>query len=78
MKPVARLEPYGGKWILVDLAPAPEQREIGLDLFSADQLRQAKVEVLREAAEACPGYAKASNLREYIRSMADEIERSKT
>ena len=48
------------------------------ELYTADQLKQAKVEVLREAAEACPGYAKASNLREYIRRMADEIERSKT
>ena len=45
--------------------------------FTSDQLKQAKVKVLREAAEACPGYAKASNLREYIRHMADELEAGK-
>ena len=43
----------------------------------ADQLREAQAKVLREAAEACPGYAKASNLREYIRRMAAELESKK-
>jgi hypothetical protein len=45
-------------------------------LYTADQLRQAKVEVLREAADALPdGWYE---VKTYLRRMANELERSKT
>ncbi len=47
------------------------------ELFSADQLRQAKVKMLREAAENAPS-AWVESVDKYLRRMADEIERSKT
>ena len=43
------------------------------ELYTADQLREAQVKVLREAADRLCGVH-----RDEIRSMADEIERSKT
>lgn len=46
----------------------------------ADQLRQAKVEVLREAADelVARGYYMSKRYQAELHRMADEIERSKT
>lgn len=45
--------------------------------YSADQLREAQVKVLREAAKNAPS-AWVESVDKYLRRMADEIERSKT
>lgn len=47
------------------------------ELYTADQLRQAKVEVLREAAESWEtvGYSKFRTPAEELRRMADELEK---
>jgi len=47
---------------------------IGTLLFTSDQLRQAKVEVLREAAEKLHDYGNPWVSKE-LRHMADEIEK---
>ena len=49
------------------------------ELYTADQLRQAKVEVLREAAEwfdPCRVYF-AHDAANYLNRMADELEKQK-
>ncbi len=45
-------------------------------LYTADQLRQAKVEVLREAAENAPS-AWVESVDKYLLRMADELEKQK-
>jgi hypothetical protein len=47
--------------------------KLRVPFYTADQLREAQVKVLREAADRLCGVH-----RDEIRSMADEIERSKT
>ena len=44
-------------------------------LYTADQLRQAKVEVLRKAADSISKGMAPNKAREMIRSMADELEK---
>lgn len=49
-----------------------EAAPVGTQLYTADQLKQAKVEVLREAADKLCGVH-----RDVIRRMADELEAGK-
>ncbi len=47
-----------------------------IQLFSADQLRQAKVETLREAASTISKRYYAHDAANYLSRLADELERS--
>ena len=70
MKPVAIVidDQHSPGWTKVRML---KPLQCNTELFTADQLRQAKVEVLREAWQKC-------ECREQLLLMADEIERSKT
>jgi hypothetical protein len=88
MKPVAKIDENG---ILRNLRPDAWTSPFppNTDFYTADQLRQAKVEVLQLAAQRFRGdigynpvaadrYANAFDIAAELDYMADEIERSKT
>lgn len=87
MKPVAWLYdnfPYG-----VSVTTEERTHDTAYTaLYTADQLRQAKIEVLREAANGCEGMFQEYNCdgternmsyvcAERLRHMADELEKQK-
>lgn len=82
MKPVAwTTMPDGDDWQFVSGSDDPNGRLPGKwqPLYTADQLRQAKVEVLREAAARFTGRGSehtSTAVELELRRMADEIERA--
>jgi hypothetical protein len=73
MRPVASTDADGTVWW--------REKHVSADFYTSDQLRQAKVEVLREAAARFTGRGSehtSTAVELELRSMADEIERSKT
>ena len=81
MKPVAFMAD-SGKVITADDAEMLLKHSASyfhIRLFSADQLREAQVKVLREAADwFMKGHGQWVASAAELRRMADEIERSKT
>lgn len=76
MKPVAKVVDAGGVAHFPKLqwsdANTSLETPIGTELYTADQLRQAKVEVLREAVTRLPSYNENHVI---LGRMADELEK---
>lgn len=79
MKPVAKVVDAGGVAHFPKLqwadANTSLETPIGTELFTADQVKEAQVKVLREAADAISKGMPPNKAREMIRRMADELEK---